>query len=72
MVKKGFAIVKYKNGKLIKNLNNLKINNDINIRFFKGVIDANIKKLKKTNCFFCFLLFVLFFLFNRYCTCSKS
>ncbi|MDC3023855.1 exodeoxyribonuclease VII large subunit [Alphaproteobacteria bacterium] len=46
-LKKGFSIVKYNNGKLIKDLNNLKINDDINIRFFKGVVHASIKKIKK-------------------------
>ena len=47
-LKKGFAIVKSKDGKLIKRLNNININDEVNIRFFKGEVNAQIKKIKNT------------------------
>ncbi len=47
-LKKGFAIVKSKDGKLIKRLNNININDEINIKFFKGEANAHIKKIKNT------------------------
>ena len=46
-LRKGFAIVNNKEGRLVKDLNNIKINDEINIRLFKGVVNANIKKIKK-------------------------
>ena len=46
-LRKGFAIVNNKEGRLVKDLKNLKINDEINIRLFKGVVNANIKKIKK-------------------------
>ncbi len=46
-LRKGFAIVNNKEGRLVKDLKNLKINDEINIRVFKGVVNANIKKIKK-------------------------
>ena len=47
-LKKGFVIVKSKDGKLIKRLNNINVNDEINIKFFKGEADAHIKKIKNT------------------------
>ena len=47
MVKKGFALVKDKEDKLIKDIRNLSIQDKVNIRFFNGEVNADIKKIKK-------------------------
>ena len=46
-LKKGFAIIKNSKNKIIKNANNLKIKEEIRINFFKGEINAQVKKIKK-------------------------
>ena len=48
-LKKGFAIVKNKEGKLIKGLNNLNINDEIYIKLYKGELNANVKTIKETR-----------------------
>ncbi len=47
-LKKGFAVIKNKKNKIIKNTNNLNVNDEIKINFLKGEIDAHVKKIKKT------------------------
>ena len=47
-LKKGFAIIKNNNNRIIKNTNNLNINDEIRVNFFKGEINAQVKKIKKT------------------------
>ena len=46
-LKKGFALVKDKEGKLIKDIRSLSIQDKVNIRFFNGEVNADIKKIKK-------------------------
>ena len=48
-LKKGFAIVKNKEGELIKGLNNLNINDEIYIKLYKGELNANVKTIKETR-----------------------
>ncbi len=47
-LKKGFAIIKNNNSKIIKNSDSLNINDEIRVNFFKGEINAQVKKIKKT------------------------
>ena len=46
-LEKGFAIVKNKDNKLIKNLENLSIDEKIKISFLKGEVNAKVKTIKK-------------------------
>ena len=46
-LEKGFAIIKNNNNRIIKNANNLNINEEIRVNFFKGEINAQVKKIKK-------------------------
>ena len=48
-LKKGFAIVKNKEGNLIKGLNNLNINDEIYIKLYKGELNVNVKTIKETR-----------------------
>ena len=46
-LEKGFVIVKNKENKIIKNIKNIHIHQEINIKFFKGEVGARVKKVKE-------------------------
>ena len=44
---KGFTLVKNKEKKIIKNINQISINEELNIHFYKGKVNAKVKNIKK-------------------------
>ena len=47
MVRKGFAILKNNNNKIIKNAEKLNVGEEIKIKLFKGDVNAKVSRIKK-------------------------